>query len=281
MAKLPGKVESRISSGLKKYQKLFRDAKDRDVNESDTVLIISDFLNEVLGFDKYTEVTTEYATRGTFVDLAVKLGSEVQYLIEAKAIGVTLRDQHLRQALMYAAQHGIDWVVLTNGGVWQAHKLCFEQPIRNKLVFELDLLSAGHRNADTLEQLFLLSKEGMAKWAIQEFQEQKDACSPFLIAQVLMTEPSLNVIRRELRRISPKAKIATHDISALLRDEVIKRELVDGDEAKAASKRLKQSSNWTLRKAATTRSIRSSDSSVKGPVQLGALPVQDSDLPDR
>ena len=222
MATLPGKVESRISSGLKKYQKLFRDAKDRDVNESDTVLIISDFLNEVLGFDKYTEVTTEYAIRGTFVDLAVKLGSEVQYLIEAKAIGVTLKDQHLRQALMYAAQHGIDWVVLTNGGVWQAHKLCFEQPIRNELVFELDLLSAGHRNADTLEQLFLLSKEGMANSAIQEFLEQKDACSPFLIAQVLMTEPSLNVIRRELRRISPKAKISTDDISALLRDEVIK-----------------------------------------------------------
>lgn len=43
MTKLPLKVDSRISSGLKKYQKLFADAKHRDVNESDTLVIITVF----------------------------------------------------------------------------------------------------------------------------------------------------------------------------------------------------------------------------------------------
>lgn len=223
----------------------------------------------MLGYDKYTEVTTEYAIRGTFCDLAVKLGSEVQYLIEAKAIGVSLKELHLRQALMYAAQHGINWVILTNGGVWQAHKMCFEQPIRNELVFELNLLEASSRSKETLQQLFLLSKEGMAKSAIQEFQEQKDACSPFLVAQILLTESTLNVIRRELRRISPAAKISADDVFALLKEEVIKRELVDGDEAKTAATRLKRSASRALRKVTsakpTDKSTIVADQSDDGP----------------
>ena len=169
MTNLPRKIESRLSSGLRKYQKLFRDAKDRDVNESDTVRIITDFLDEVLGFDKYTEVTSEYAIRGTYVDLAVKLGSEVQYLIEAKAVGVSLKNQHLRQLEGYASRHGINWAVLTNGGVWQAYNLSFGESIRTELIFELDLLSAGYRDRNVLQQLFLLSKEGMTKSAIREF----------------------------------------------------------------------------------------------------------------
>ena len=178
MTKIPAKVESRIRAGLKKYQKVLSDARNRDVNESDTVIIITDFLNEVLGFDKYTDITTEYSIRGGYCDLAVKFGAEVQYLIEAKAIGVSLKETHLRQALTYSAQQGINWVVLTNGRTWQTHKLHFEQPIRNELIFEIDLLSVEPKDKDAIEQLFLLSKEGMAKSAIQAFKEQKDACSP-------------------------------------------------------------------------------------------------------
>lgn len=42
----------------------------RDVNESDTCVIISDFLADVLGYDKYGEVTTEFAIRSiTIADL--------------------------------------------------------------------------------------------------------------------------------------------------------------------------------------------------------------------
>jgi hypothetical protein len=57
-----------------------------DVSESDTVVIIVDMLADVLGYKKYSEITTEHSVRGTYVDLAVKVGNDVQFLIEAKAI---------------------------------------------------------------------------------------------------------------------------------------------------------------------------------------------------
>ncbi len=38
----------------------------------------------------------EFAIRGTFCDLAIKMDGKVEFLIEAKAIGRELKDNHLR-----------------------------------------------------------------------------------------------------------------------------------------------------------------------------------------
>ena len=70
---VPVKVASRIAAALKKFQPILAAAKARDVNESDTVVIVADLLQEVFGFDKYTEITSEHSIRGTFCDLAIKM----------------------------------------------------------------------------------------------------------------------------------------------------------------------------------------------------------------
>jgi hypothetical protein len=114
---IPKKVSDRISLNLKRFQAILSDAKSRDISESDTVVILGDMLAELLGYKKYTEITTEFAIRGTYVDLAVKVGNDVRFLIEAKAINVDLKDNHIKQAIDYGANHGIEWVALTNGVV--------------------------------------------------------------------------------------------------------------------------------------------------------------------
>ena len=70
---IPKKVSERLVSGIKKYQPILTAAKDRDVGETDTVTIIKDMLAEIFGYDKYSELTSEYAIRGTYCDLAIKL----------------------------------------------------------------------------------------------------------------------------------------------------------------------------------------------------------------
>ena len=122
MAKIPAKVQDRFKKNLKYYSKILESAKDRDINESDTVDIISDILADILGFDKYLEITREYAIKGTYCDLAIKNGSEVRYLIECKAIGTKLNESHLRQVRDYAASKGVDLTILTNGVKWQVYK---------------------------------------------------------------------------------------------------------------------------------------------------------------
>ena len=80
MASISKRVSERLSKESRKFQKVLHGAKDRDINESDTVLIITDMLAQVFGFDKFLEITSEYKVKGTFCDLAVKIDDNVKYL---------------------------------------------------------------------------------------------------------------------------------------------------------------------------------------------------------
>lgn len=59
MANIPKKVVERFIKSVPKFQKVLQIAKDRDVNESDTVAILNDIFGDVLGYEKYLEVTSE------------------------------------------------------------------------------------------------------------------------------------------------------------------------------------------------------------------------------
>ena len=98
MAALSKKATERIAAGLKRFQPILTSAKTRDVNESDTVVIVTDVLQEIFGYDKYSEITSEHAIRGTFCDLAVTLDGAMAFLIEVKAIGLELKEQFVKQA---------------------------------------------------------------------------------------------------------------------------------------------------------------------------------------
>jgi hypothetical protein len=98
MVSVPKKVAERLASGIKRFQPILTSAKSRDVGEADTVTIIKDMLADVFGYDKYSEVTSEYAIRGTFCDLATKIEGTLQALVEVKAVGIELKDSHVKQA---------------------------------------------------------------------------------------------------------------------------------------------------------------------------------------
>jgi hypothetical protein len=85
MATMPKKVEERLIEGLKRFQPILTAAKARDVNEADTVVIVTDLLADVFGYDKYTEITREFAIRGTLCDLALKLDDKLELLDRAAA----------------------------------------------------------------------------------------------------------------------------------------------------------------------------------------------------
>ncbi len=257
MTKVSKRFLNRAKPALRKYQRIIEASRDRDVNESDTVVVITDFLSDVLGYDKYEEITTEYSVRRTYCDLAVKVGGDLRFLIEVKAIGKDLRENHLRQAVDYGAREGIEWVLLTNGVEWQAHRLRFEKPIQHDLVITIDLLDADAKPATLLEQLYLLSREAAQSDAIDRFRRQQEATNRFVLAQVVLSEPVVKVVRRELRHLSPELRISDEEVTELLTTSVIKRDAVDGEQAKEAVS--------FVRRAARRRARRSRDTASPQP----------------
>jgi hypothetical protein len=252
MASVPKKVAERLVAGLKLYQPILAAAKARDVNEADTVTIVKDLLADVFGYDKYTEVTSEHSIRGNYCDLATKLDGIVATLIEVKAIGLDLKDNHVRQVVDYAANQGVDWVLLTNGIAWRVYRIQFTKPIDKELVIDIDLSTLNPRSASDIELLFLWCKEGWVKSALGEYHTQKQALSRYFLGAVMLTDPVVDVVRRELRRISPDVRIESDDIRRVIVNEVIKREVLEGDDATAAKKHIAKAANTALR-AATNR----------------------------
>jgi hypothetical protein len=92
MARVANKVADRLAAGIKCFQPIIASAKSRDVGESDTVIIVTDILSKVFGYDRYSEITSETPIRGTFCDLAIKLDGAIKLIIEVKAIGLELKD---------------------------------------------------------------------------------------------------------------------------------------------------------------------------------------------
>ncbi len=267
MASPSSKVADRITAGLKRYQPVLTSAKARDVGESDTVTIVVDMLADLFGYDKYSEISSEHAIRGTYCDLAITLDGSLQSLIEVKAIGLELKEAHVKQAVDYAANQGVDWVVLTNGVIWRFYKVTFTKPIDHDLVLEIDICSLNSKIEKDTATLFLFCKEGWSKSVLSDYFSQRQALSRFFLGALVLTEPVLSTIRRELRRISPDVKIGTEEIKTVLISEVFKRDVMEGEKAEEARRRV-------------TRFVRKTMKAEKQALQPGTpCDIEGGDLP--
>ncbi len=235
---IPAKIQTRLVEGLKKFQPIVESAKIRDANESDTVVILTGILSEVLGFDKYTDITTEFAIRGTYCDLALKINGNLALLLEAKAVGIELKDAHVKQAVDYAANKGVEWVILTNGATWRVYKILFTKPIQHIAVIQFEFSQIRSKSIDDLELLYLISKEAVSKNSLEEFYIQKQATNKYIIGNILYCEAILNGIKKELKNIYPDIKVSNDEIQKVLVSGVIKREIMDGEEAEEAKKKI-------------------------------------------
>lgn len=268
MASIPKRVEERLVAGIKRFQPVLAQAKSKDVNESDTVSILNDLLGEVFGYDKYFEITSEFSIRGTYCDLAVKLDGKVVVLIEAKAIGADLKDQHVKQAIDYAANQGVEWVVLTNAAQWRIYNVLFGKPIAQDLVCEFDFLSLNPKDEAHLQFLFLLTKEGWSKSAVVAFNEQKQALSRYFIGASILSEPVLSAVRRELKRVSPDVRIEIDQIRNVILQEVVKREVVESDKFGNAERSLARSAAKALRAKKPEQTVASTTFAIVTAVEI-------------
>lgn len=241
MVTIPAKVKDRLTVGIKRFQPIVKKAQDKDINESDTVTIISDILSEVFGYDKYTEITSEYAIKKTFCDLAIKIDGTPKLLIEAKAAGLDLKEQHIKQAVDYGSNAGIEWVVLTNSVNWKIYNITFGKPVTSELVYEFDLTAINPKKQNELEMVYYLSREAMTKGNktfLDEFHVQQQLVNKFTIAQILLTDSALDMVRRTLRKLSPDAKVSNDEILHIIIDEIIKRDVLDDERTADAKKKV-------------------------------------------
>lgn len=189
----------KMLTALKDYKKRYITKNIGDLDESGTRIMINTFLTSILGYQELEEIKTEYMIKGTYADYIVQIGGKRHFLVEVKAFSIDLSDKHLRQAINYGANEGIDWAILTNGRQFQVYKILFEKPIAEKLVFEVDFTSEDFNPKTALEQLIYLHRDAVVKKSLADLWSRHSALDPLNIAGLLFSPQVVAFLKKELK----------------------------------------------------------------------------------
>lgn len=189
----------KLTIALKDYRKKYLGKKFANLDESGTRLMVNTFLTEVLGFISIEEIKTEYMIRGTYADYMIQIEGKRYFLVEVKALSINLSDKHLRQAINYGANEGIEWVLLTNGRIFEFYKILFNKPIESKQIFSIDLNETRQLNSQ-VEILQYLYRESILKKRLDILWNKYLALETTNIAGLLYTKTVINFLKRELKK---------------------------------------------------------------------------------
>lgn len=220
MAKWETTARERVRKGIKKYARPLADLIARDANEGDTRIVVTRLLTDVLGYDEFNDLTTEYQVRGEFADYGIRIDRELVAFIEVKRVATKLNAKHLRQAEMYAVNEGVEWIVLTNGVDWRAYHVSGGLPVEIDLALDVNLLTEEPIGRKS-DQLFYLTRESFKRRQIDEQWKARRATSPRSLAANLLSETVTEALRKQLRRETGQ-NVPTDEIAKLLRETVIK-----------------------------------------------------------
>ena len=255
-------MQKKLQEPIKKYIKILKDAYSRDVNESDTVKIINGMLECIFGYDRFSEITGEHQIRGTYCDIAIKIKDKIHFLIEVKAIGIKLKESHVKQAIDYSANQGINWTILTNGIIWEVYRVIYGKPIDKELVLSIDFLNDNFKDEKNTEKLYILTKEALSKNLINAYYEKIKIVNKFIISSIIQTDKIVNTLRYELRKYFKNIKVDPQTIKTIIVEEILKRELVDSDEGKLAMREVQRAIKKSAKKVVKPETIEKKNEEV-------------------
>lgn len=236
MAVYQDKAKDRIKNGLRRMQRIVAKGYEGDYNEADTRKIVSVMLSDLLGWDRFDEVTSEQMIGSRYADFVIrtddsKEGEKVEELavVEVKKIGLALKETHLNQARQYATDEGIEWIILTNGDDWNVYRMVMEGSIPTcKPFFSMSISNSDMRPAEKTELLYLLSHEAHRKNEIADYYDRKVSLSGGNLADTLLEQDVLDKIRLTLKKRTGQ-RFEDSEIAYAMLKNLFSPDVVDDD----------------------------------------------------
>ena len=183
---------------LKEYKKRFLGKDKQDLDEASTRLMINDFLSNLLGYAEFEEIKTEYRIKGTYTDYVIQLNRKKHLVVEVKAISIDLNQKHIRQAVGYAVDEGIEWVLLTNAKSFALYRVIFNKPIDYKKVFEYNLATES-KLSKAATDLVILNKKNVEKGSLEKYWQRFSVLEPAGFSKILYYKNVISAIRRNVK----------------------------------------------------------------------------------
>lgn len=136
--------------------------------------------------------------KGTYADYMVQTKGVRHFLVEVKAFSLALSENHLRQAINYGANEGVEWALLTNGKQFEFYRILFNKPIESRKVFSIDLTDPVQlkKAGETLQFLY---KDSVNDKGLDVLWNKTVALDPKNLAGLLFHDPVTGYIRKTIK----------------------------------------------------------------------------------
>lgn len=188
----------KIEDQLKAYKRKYMKKQHMDLDESATRLMVNTLLTEVFGYTELEDIKTEYRIRGEYADYVIQLKRKKHFIVEVKAIQLDLNEKHLRQSVNYAANEGVDWVILTNGKQIELYKVIFGKPISTRKIFSFDFEDKEDFKKMP-EFLIYLTKTSVLKNELETFWKRVEALEPIQLSNNLYSIEVVKFLKKVLK----------------------------------------------------------------------------------
>ncbi len=201
-------VDKAVRTELLDTRNMIQQAEKADCNESETRRRIERIFESLMGYDVFKYLSRERAVRGAgeteHVDFSIQLeegpDAKPEIMVEIKRVCVDLAPKHLKQVSSYAINAGCEWILLTNSREWRIYHVAFGQPPITKLIASWNILTDDIPVlADRFE---LISFKSVRKGALAKLWQKTNVLHPRNLLEAILSEGSINLLRRELKKDS-------------------------------------------------------------------------------
>ena len=127
------------------------------------------------------------------------------------------------------------------------------------LVARFDLETISTKNDRDMEKLVVVTKEGVEKGAREDLFEKGQCVNRFVAAALILSDAVVSTLKREFRKLADGISIEDAEVTALLRDGVLRRDLLEGEDAEAAMAKVAKHFKQAAKKASPKKSATSMD----------------------
>jgi hypothetical protein len=216
------KLDPEVRKNILKARKWIEALAQKDANEAETRTRIHDICGLIMGYDRFEHISFEYEIPGVgetiHCDLAIKTNqgesSKPDFLVEIKRVSLDLLPKHVGQAARYAIDIGCEWVLLTNSRDWRLYHISFVKPPQTTLVESWDILN--DTPATLSDKFSLICYKNIKRSGLARLWEKRNVLSSFNLLKIILSEQSLTLIRREIRKAT-EVTVSPEDIVGAIR----------------------------------------------------------------
>ena len=239
------KLDKEVRKAILNARSMIEAVAKADGNEAETRRRVERIFDSLMGYDTLKHITREHAVHGVgdteYCDFAIQLdnieSSVPIMLVELKRVNIDLVPKHLKQASSYAVNMGCEWVLLTNGKDWKLYHISFVQPPQIKLVDSWNLI-----NDDPVilaEKFALIGYKNIKKGGLARLWEKSNVLTAKNVLKIILSEQSLNSIRREIKKATEVA-VTSEEIVGAIRHMLNEAALGEMDKVKISLPEKKQ-----------------------------------------